>query len=260
MPELLKPPIMMIGPCSVESRGQLLQTVAGAKERGISIIRGGLFKPRTAPGFEGLGLTAAPWVAEVTNEGITFGTEALLPDNVSDLIEAVERDGGDPAHLLFWLGSRNQNHVIQRGIAQRVMKEAEPNVMLMIKNQPWGDENHWLGIVEHVLQTGFPSERVALIHRGFSPYGRENSDNMRNPADFEMAMRVREKTHLPMLLDPSHIAGSVVNVFKVVEKAKKYNFDGLIIEVHPNPDGAQTDKNQQLDFNGLDKLLSIATL
>lgn len=253
----MNPSTLIIGPCSVESGAQLLSMAVVAKEKHIPIIRGGLWKPRTSPGFEGLGLVAAPWVAEATKMGITFGTEALLPDHVSSLIEAVGKNGGNQANLLFWLGSRNQNHMIQVDIARRIMTDADPKVILMIKNQPWGDEKHWLGIVDHVTNAGVPPERIALIHRGFSPYGRENPDGMRNPADFEMAMRVKDKTGLPMLLDPSHIGGTVENIFRVVEQAKLFPFDGLMVEVHPDPSVAQTDAKQQLDFDDLDRLISI---
>jgi 3-deoxy-D-arabino-heptulosonate 7-phosphate (DAHP) synthase len=250
--------IDIFGPCAAETREQVLQCAWGVKERGRRIERASLFKPRTRPSdFEGVGLAGAPWFAEVSRMGITVGTEALLPDHVTDLIKAVDVSGGDPAKILFWLGSRNQNQHIQRGVAERIKMDAPSEVKLLIKNQPWNDEVHWLGIVDYVLGVGLPPERLILCHRGFCANGHDNPYGFRNLPDFEMAMRVKEKTGLPMLLDPSHIGGSVEKVFKVVEMASPYNFDGWMVEAHPDPAKAETDAEQQLTFSQVDKLLAI---
>lgn len=260
MPEIMQSPVMIVGPCAVESREQVISATISLLERNVFIERGGLYKPRTSPGFDGLGLQAAPWVAEATRMGITFGTEVMLPEHVDGLLEAVNQNGGDPSKLFFWLGSRNQNHMIQSEVGRRINQEAKPSVRLMIKNQPWGDEAHWLGIVDHVVDAGLSSERIDLCHRGFSPYGRNNPDGFRNPPDFEMAMRIKEKTRMPMIVDLSHIAGSVDGVFEVARRAIPYGFDGYMVEFHPNPSDAQTDKRQQLDLNQLDKLISIVSI
>jgi chorismate mutase len=99
-------------------------------------------------------------------------------------------------------------------------------------------------------------DRIILNHRGFSPKG-ENPFGLRNFPDFEMAMKIKNLTRLPMILDPSHIGGTVENVFLIMEKAKQYNFDGAMIEVHPKPIEAKSDAKQQLAFLELDKLLKI---
>ena len=109
----------------------------------------------------------------------------------------------------------------------------------------------------HVLSSGISPNRVILCHRGFSPNGGENPHNMRNIPDYEMAMRVKKRTGLLMIIDPSHSGGSVPNVFKVVKESRKYNFDGMMVEVHPNPEKAKTDKKQQLNFSQFDRLLKI---
>ena len=246
----------IVGPCATEDREQILQCAWSARERGIKIIRGSLWKPRTVPSdFEGVGLAGAPWFAEISRMGITAGTEVLLPSHVTDLIKAVDVSGGDPAKILFWLGSRNQNQYIQRGVAERIRLDAPSGVKLMIKNQPWNDEKHWLGIVDYVVDAGLDPKRLILCHRGFCANGHANPEKFRNIPDFEMAMRVKEKTGLPMILDPSHIGGSPENVFKVVEMAAGYNFDGLMVEVHPDPVSAKTDADQQLTLKELDRLL-----
>lgn len=250
---------IIAGPCAAESREQVVTCAKALKEQGIDIERMSWFKPRTRPGFEGVGNAAAPWAAEVTNMGITIGTEVLIPEHVTQVIEGISNNEGDPAHVLLWLGSRNQNHITQREIVRRILGEAPSSVKLLIKNQPWSDEAHWLGIVEHVSSTGISSERIILCHRGFSPNGQDNPHNLRNLPDFDMAMRIKESTGLPMLIDPSHIGGSVENVFTIVQQAADFNFDGLMVEVHPTPSNAQTDVKQQLTFQQLDELLMITS-
>jgi chorismate mutase len=251
--------IIIAGPCAAESRCQILECAQGLKERGIFIERACWWKPRTRPGFEGVGRVAAPWAAEVTNMGITMGTEVLIPEDVTTVIEGINENKGNPSKVLLWLGSRNQNHLIQREIARRVLNEAPNNVRLLIKNQPWSDEAHWLGIVDHVVSVGIGLDRLILCHRGFSPNGYANPNNFRNLPDFDMAMRVKEVTGLPMLFDPSHIGGNVENVFKVSDMAAGFPFDGLMVEVHPSPSDAQTDAKQQLTFQELDRLLNISS-
>jgi len=248
--------IIIAGPCAAESRKQVINSGKEMKKRGIKIMRASLWKPRTNPGFDGVGKKGISWLAEVTKTGITVATEVLFPEQVSLVLKIIEKKG-NPEKILFWLGARNQNHRLQRLIALKIKKEAPPQVKLLIKNQPWLDEDHWLGIVGHVLGSGISPERVILCHRGFSPNGGENPDNMRNIPNYEMAMRVKKQTGLPMVIDPSHSGGSVSNVFKVVKEAKKYRFNGLMVEVHPCPEQAKTDKKQQLTFKELDKLLKI---
>ena len=128
-------------------------------------------------------------------------------------------------------------------------KEKMPKtVKLLIKNQAWTDERHWLGIVDHILGSGISPKRLILCHRGFSPNNQKNPENLRNLPDFEMAMRVKEKTGLPMLIDPSHIGGTVENVFKVAKQSADFDFDGMMAEVHPEPKIAKSDAKQQLTF------------
>ena len=249
---------MIVGPCAAESKNQILKCAKALEKRGIKGMRASLWKPRTRPNdFEGVGRDGLSWLAQVTRLGITVGTEVLLPGQVTELADGIRNHGGDPTKMFFWLGSRNQNQFIQREIARRILRKTPSNVKLIVKNQPWDNEAHWLGIVEYVVSAGISPERVILCHRGFSANGRNNPDGFRNLPDFDMAMKVKQTTGLPMLLDPSHIGGSVDNVFKTLEQAKDYDFDGLMIEVHPTPTKALTDNVQQLNFLELDKLLTL---
>jgi chorismate mutase len=147
--------------------------------------------------------------------------------------------------------------MLQRDIAKRTLEEMPKDTKLMIKNQPWIDPLHWIGIVEHAISVGFPKERLLICHRGFSTNKRENVHGYRNLPDHGEAMYVKEVTGIPMLLDPSHIGGTRENVVKVIKDAMKLNYDGMIIEVHPNPAQAKTDAKQQLTVELLSDILAM---
>ncbi len=255
---------IIAGPCAAESREQMLATAEAALSRGIDTVRMSLWKPRTRPGFEGIGNQGIPIFLEIAAMGIRPATEVLLPRQAEAVLNGtIGRDSN--ARVLLWLGSRNQNHLIQRDIGSVVAKD--PRVQLMIKNQVWKDQIHWKGIVEHVVSGGASPTQLLLCHRGFGP----PSARLRNPPDLKLALEVKDtisRTHgrnVPLILDPSHIAGkSPENVMRVAFKlsgqrlivdGKTLGIDGMIIETHPNPETARTDKNQQLGWGQLDVLL-----
>jgi len=262
--ESLKPKINILGPCAAESETQILTMARVLNEHNVGIMRASWWKPRTKPTrdengnlIEGVGIAAAPWFANATRMGLTVATEVMIPDHVSQVMHGIVGNNGIPEQVLLWLGSRNQNHLDQREIAKTLLGESPEQVRLMIKNQPWLDEKHWLGIVDHVTDAGFPPERILLCHRGFAPGREPNPNKLRNLPDWEMAMRVKEKTGLPMLVDPSHIGGSRKNVWRILAEAAQFPFDGVMLEVHPNPDKAVTDAQQQLSIADLDQILQI---
>jgi 3-deoxy-D-arabino-heptulosonate 7-phosphate (DAHP) synthase len=246
--------IIIAGPCALESRRQLQECVEVLKKLGISCIRASLWKPRTQPGWEGLGWMSLPLLLEETlPHGIIPATEILSAEHAEMVACALEHYGQE-AQMLVWLGSRNQNHIEQQKIGS-ILARGHKGVRLMIKNQMWECEKHWIGISEHILASGFPRERLMLCHRGFAPGKLPNPKGYRNLPDFEMAMRVKAKTGLLMLLDPSHIGGSQENVFDICKKAMSYDFDGSLIEMHTSPTLARTDAKQQLSPEQLEKLL-----
>ena len=252
MPE--KEKFLIAGPCSAESAesieesAQAINTIIKNSKIALNKwwLRASLEKPRTSPGFEGASLKGIPWLVKIASEEIGIATELMQPQTIEPLLNSLS-EHNNSSSLIVWLGSRNQNHRIQTEISRRLM-DSSISPLLMIKNQPWGDESHWLGIVDHVLSTGFPLSRLILYHRGFYPYRVDNPHNLRNIPDFEMAIRVKEKTGLPLILDPSHIAGSQEKVTKVINMAQSFPFDGYMIEVHPNPSQAKSDSQQQLTF------------
>lgn len=248
--------LVIAGPCALESREQLRECVHVLKEMGISMIRASLWKPRTQPGWEGLGWMSLPVLLEETiPQGMIPATEIISTEHARMVVDALGHYGQD-ARMLVWLGSRNQNHIEQKKISQ-ILTSGPKGITFMFKNQMWDDERHWLGICEHILSTGFPAERLMICHRGFCPGKIPNPRGYRNLPDFEMAMRIKEKTNLPMILDPSHIGGSQDNVFEICSMAAAYDFDGCLVEVHSHPASAKTDAKQQLSADQFRALLKM---
>lgn len=250
----LKNKIFIVGPCAVESRGQVLETVENVKELEIDFMRMSLWKPRTKPGFEGVGEEGIKLVVDAANMGINPAVEPLVPEHAAKVAEAVLTKA-PKAKLMLWIGARNQNHLIQRDIAK--IAAQDNRIYLMVKNQVWSNEQHWEGIIEHVLSGGIKESRLLICHRGFAPNG-VNPHGYRNVPDYEMTLRIKEKTKLPVIFDPSHTGGSVEKVFAIAEEAEKKNiFDGYIVEVHPNPMQALSDAKQQLTWKEFHKLLRV---
>lgn len=244
--------ILVAGPCSAESAELIDASIKEGKKRPISFMRVNLWKPRTRPGFDGLGDKGLPILIEVAKQGLNPALEVITPEQAKKVLKTILPVLGD-GKLLLWIGSRNQNHFVQKEISR--IASSNERVYLLVKNQPWKDESHWEGIVEHVLAGGITKDRLILCDRGFAPNG-HNPHNYRNIPDFEMAMRIKEKYNLPMLFDPSHSGGTVENVFRVAKEASKYNYDGLMAEVHPSPKNAITDAKQQVTWDEFDQILS----
>lgn len=242
--------IIIAGPCAAESEKQIQKTLRQAIQRTISFVRISLWKPRTKPGFEGLGFRGINLLIDAARMGIHPATEVILPEQARAVMDAVLSEVPDTT-LLLWIGARNQNHVIQREISRVVASDSR--VMLMVKNQPWNSEDHWDGIVGHVLSSGINPRNVLLCHRGFIPNG-INPRGYKNVPDFDMAMRVKAKSGLRMIFDPSHTGGSVDNVLQIAKEANNHQFDGMIVEVHPDPSHALTDAKQQLTWKQFDTI------
>lgn len=247
--------IIIAGPCAAESREQILAAIEGAKKRNVDFVRISLWKPRTKPGFDGLGEKGVELMIEAAKAGVNPGTEVLVPQQAEFVMDKVLGEVPD-AKLLLWIGARNQNHHVQREIAR--VASRDDRVFLMVKNQPWISEDHWEGIIEHVLDGGISKDRLILCHRGFIPNG-ANPHSYRNVPEYSMAMRIKEKTGLPMIFDPSHTGGSVPNVLQITHEAAQHDFNGIVIEVHHDPKNAWTDAKQQLTWEEFDNLMAALT-
>ena len=249
-------PLIIAGPCALESREQLRQCAAFLKELGVKYIRASLWKPRTCPGWEGLGALGLHTLLEETLPlELIPATEVITPAHARLIVEAM-RAYGQEARILVWLGSRNQNHMHQQEIS-RILANGPEGIMFMAKNQMWDCERHWMGIYEHILSGGFPKERLLLCHRGFCPSKMDNPKSLRNLPDYEMSMQVKAATDCPMLLDPSHIGGSRERVLEIIEEGCAYDFDGLLVEVHSDPENAATDASQQLSLQQFRQVMDL---
>jgi len=247
----MKEKLLIAGPCSLEGPELAHTTITKAQEQQIPIVRMNLWKPRTKPGFEGIGEAGIPLLIDAAQAGLGVGLEIMTPEQAQLILDEVL--GVVPhAHILLWIGSRNQNHILQRDIGR--VAAGYDTVRVMVKNQPWRDQNHWEGAAEHVISGGLSSEQVVMCHRGFTPWDKSDSP-MRNIPDLEMAERVRERTGLQMILDPSHIGGAVHLVKELALEFGQLDWvDGQIIEVHPDPKNALTDAQQQLTWDELKEL------
>lgn len=247
---------IIAGPCALESRDQIKIIVKHLVSKNIKIIRASLWKPRTEPQWDGLGIMGLYTLLEETIPyDVIPATEIMNVAQTKAIVKSLKKYYND-APIILWIGSRNQNHFEMTEIA-KFLNDNAPNVILMIKNQMWEEKRHWAGLYHHITSCKFPKNKLAACHRGFAPGRAENPSNLRNLPNYKMAMEVKAEHSIDMLLDPSHIAGDRRKVFDIVKEAQGYPFDGYFIEVHEDVDKAKTDKCQQLTFSEFDNLLDI---
>jgi len=228
--------VVIAGPCSVESRGQLLETARAVKSAGASMLRGGAYKPRTSPyDFQGLGVEALSFLKEAREEtGLPIVTEVMSTDDVETVAEYAD---------MLQVGARNmQNFALLRRLA------STPRPVLL-KRGPSATIKEWLLAAEYLLAGGNPN--VVLCERGIKTFETE----MRNTLDLAAVARVRELSHLPVLVDPSHATGRRSLVASASQAAVAIGADGIMVEVHPRPEHALSDGPQSLDFDGFTQLM-----
>ena len=236
-------PLIISGPCSAETASQMMTTALGIKDLGIGIFRAGIWKPRTRPGsFEGVGSKGLRWMQNVKTEtGMKVSTEVA---NVRH-VEAALRAKTD----ILWIGARSSaNPFAMQEIADAIRGVDIP---VFVKNPINPDIELWTGAIERLQKVGVL--KIGAIHRGFSAY--ENSI-YRNPPMWQVPIELKRRMpDLPLLCDPSHIAGKRELLQGISQKAMDLNYDGLMIESHCNPDEAWSDKQQQLTPAALKTLL-----
>jgi chorismate mutase len=243
-----KRPLVIAGPCSAESEEQVLDTAKQLKEQGITIFRAGIWKPRTRPNaFEGVGSIGLDWLKTVQQEvGLMVSTEVA---NVKHVYEAL-RTGVD----IIWIGARTSaNPFAMQDIADALKGVDIP---VFVKNPVNPDVDLWMGAIERIQGAGIT--KVGAIHRGFSSF---DKSRYRNMPQWQLPIELRRKMpDLPMICDPSHIAGRRDILLEISQKAMDLNYDGLIIETHNNPDKAWSDAKQQITPVELKKLLDSIVL
>lgn len=228
-------PLLIAGPCSAESEDQLFNTSKKLTESGrVSVIRAGIWKPRTRPdSFEGIGSTALPWLQRVRNElHIPVATEVANARHVELCLEA----GID----ILWIGARTTvNPFYVQEIAEALKGTDVP---VLVKNPIHSDLGLWIGALERLDKMG--TSKLAAVHRGFFT---DQDAPFRNEPKWEMSFALRAKApDIPIICDPSHIAGKRNLVEQVSQTAMDINLDGLMIESHITPDKALSDSAQQL--------------
>lgn len=237
-------PFVIAGPCSAESPEQLLTVARTLKEMGISIMRAGVWKPRTRPNsFEGMGETALKWMAEVKQEtGLAFATEVANPAHVELALKA----GID----ILWIGARTTVNPFSVQEIADALKGTDK--IVLVKNPINPDLSLWIGALERLHRAGI--KRLGAIHRGFSSF---QKSRFRNQPLWQIPLELKTlHPDIPLIGDPSHIAGTRDLIFEVSQKALDLDYDGLMIETHPDPDKALSDAQQQVTPAVLKEILS----
>jgi 3-deoxy-7-phosphoheptulonate synthase len=228
--------VIIAGPCSVESRDQLLSTAHAVKRAGATMLRGGAYKPRTSPyDFQGLGLEALKILAEARQQtGLPVVTEVMGTEDVDIICEYAD---------MLQVGARNmQNFSLLRRLAT-------VKTPILLKRGPSATVKEWLLAAEYLLSGG--NRDVVLCERGIKTFESE----MRNTFDLAAVALARDLSHLPVIADPSHGTGKQSLIAAVSRAAVAVGADGLIIEVHPCPERALSDGAQSLDFAGFERVM-----
>lgn len=237
-------PFLIAGPCSAESEEQLNTVVSDlVVHTDIRLIRAGIWKPRTRPdSFEGFGDRALPWLFQA---GKQFNLPVAVEVANRNHVESALKAGVD----VLWIGART---TVNPFAVQEIADALEGvSVPVMIKNPVNPDLELWIGAFERLEKAGV-TDLIAL-HRGFSFY---NHPKYRNVPHWEIPIALKERLgNLPVICDPSHISGRRNLLEEVSQKAMDLNFDGLMIETHPNPDSALSDAQQQITPLELKRLL-----
>ncbi len=233
--EEISSPLIIAGPCSAESESQVLSTAEAISQiPGVKIFRAGVWKPRTRPGsFEGAGKKALKWLQKVQQQTkLKIAVEVATQQHVKECIDA----GID----VFWLGARTTSNPFS--VQQIAEALHNCNIPILIKNPINPDIELWTGAIERIMQVGVT--KIAAIHRGFYPF---EKTILRNIPKWEIAIELMTRfPGLPILCDPSHIAGNTKYIKEISQKAFDLTFDGLMIESHICPKEALSDKKQQL--------------
>ncbi|MEN9334539.1 MAG: hypothetical protein RLY35_1719 [Bacteroidota bacterium] len=228
-------PFLIAGPCGVESREQLLSTVAGlSKIPEVKAIRGGLWKPRTRPNsFEGMGEAGIPWMVEAKAQ---FELPMLTEVAKAQHVEVCLKNNFDA----LWIGARTVSNPFSVQEIADALRGVD--IPIFIKNPMHADLALWMGAIERIQNAGVKD--VAAIHRGFATGG---PTLYRNQPLWELPIALKtEMPDLPIICDPSHIAGKRDLILQVAQKAADLNMNGWMIESHCSPEKALSDAAQQV--------------
>lgn len=233
---------IIAGPCSVENEAMILRTADFLVSQGVKLMRAGAFKPRTSPyAFQGMGHEGLAILAKARQKtGIGIVTELMDTDNADAVEEAAD---------IIQIGARNMQNF---SLLKRVARARKP---VLLKRGLSATLEEWLMAAEYVMAG--ENYQVVLCERGVRTF----SDHSRNTLDLSVVPPAKHLSHLPIVVDPSHGTGKRDYVPAMARAALAAGADGLLIEVHPDPDRALSDGAQSLDFAGFEALLaSLRTL
>jgi 3-deoxy-7-phosphoheptulonate synthase len=228
--------VVIAGPCSVESRQQALETAHAVKEAGAKMMRGGAFKPRTSPySFQGLGREGLEILAEARREtGLPIVTEVMDPQDIEACCELAD---------VLQVGARNMQNFRLLG------RLGETRTPILLKRGPGSRLREMLQAAEYIMVGG--NTQVMLCERGITTF----EDATRNTTDINAIPVLKQWSHLPVILDPSHSTGYARWVTAVARAGIAAGADGLIVEVHPNPSEALSDGAQSLTPDRFQQLI-----
>lgn len=227
---------LMVGPCSIEGEKQIESTIAHMKANGVKIMRGGVFKPRSSPySFRGHGIeTLKVWSELAKNAGIKIITEVMQMSQIDEMMPYVD---------IFQVGARNSQNF---NLLDELGKVDKP---VMLKRGISGTIEELLQSAEYIFSNG--NEKILLCERGIRTY--ENA--YRNTMDINAIAILKDKSHLPVIADPSHGIGVRKYVDKIALASVAAGADGVIMEVHECPEKAVSDGQQTLDYGQSAKLI-----
>ncbi|WP_127844811.1 chorismate mutase [Psychroflexus aestuariivivens] len=238
----LNHPLVIAGPCSAETESQILTIAHQLKDSDATVMRAGIWKPRTRPGnFEGVGAIGLNWLQKAKKEtGLMIATEVANKNHV-DLALAADVD-------ILWIGARS---TVSPFIVQEIADALKgTDKIVLVKNPVNPDLALWLGGVERLYNANI--KNLGVIHRGFSTYEKAK---YRNNPEWQIAIDLQNQfPDLPILVDPSHISGNRDLVFDICQTALDLNYDGMIVETHHKPDEAWSDAAQQITPESLKQM------
>lgn len=227
---------VMAGPCAIESKDQLMETAFAVKKAGATFLRGGAYKPRTSPySFQGL-----------EEEGLKYMKEAREATGLNVICEVTSLHAIEAASKyvdMLQIGARNMQNF-------ELLKEAgKSGIPVLLKRGLCATTDEWLNAAEYIISEGNPN--IVLCERGIRTY----ETSTRNTLDISAVPVIRLKSHLPVIVDPSHATGVRAYVEPLAKASIAAGADGLMIEVHPNPAQALSDGPQSLTFPAFEQLM-----
>lgn len=232
--------VVIAGPCSVESREQVMSTAVAVKRAGAVMLRGGAFKPRTSPhDFQGLGVEGLRLLREAGDfAGLPVVTEIMSEDDIAAGCEYAD---------MIQVGARNMQNF---ALLKKLAKTRHP---ILLKRGASATIKEWLSAADYLLHGG--NGNVVLCERGIKTF----DHSLRNTLDLAGVALAKEMTHLPIVVDPSHATGKRSLISATAKAAIAVGADGVIVEVHPQPDTALSDGPQSLTFDGFAEMMDDLT-